>query len=100
MHEAVDYARALFHKGLPLMPTLDRRLALDIELFSEGGLAILSKIEQQEYRVLDLRPKISKSERVWLLLRTILHWSKNRIFSSQSLPLPSSYDAPQPPRIQ
>ena len=80
MAEAVDYARELFLKGLPLIPTLDARLALDIELFSRGGLAILDKIEAVHYRVLDARPKIEKSERVWLLVSTLARWSKKRIF--------------------
>ncbi len=80
MREAVAYARELFERGLPLIPTLDARLSLDIELFSRGGLAILDKIEEQGYRVLEARPKIEKAERVVLLLRTILSWSKKRIF--------------------
>ncbi len=80
MCEAVDYARVLFERGLPLIPTLDARLSLDIELFSRGGLAILDKIETCGYRVLDARPKIEKAERVLLLLRTIFSWSKKRIF--------------------
>ena len=80
MKEAVEYARALFVKGLPLIPTLDARLSLDIELFSRGGLAILDKVEAIRYRVLDVRPKITKNERLWLLISTIAGWSKKRIF--------------------
>ena len=48
MREAVAYARELFERGLPLIPTLDARLSLDVELFSRGGLAILDKIEAQD----------------------------------------------------
>ena len=80
MREAVAYARELFERGLPLIPTLNARLSLDVELFSRGGLAILDKIEACGYRVLDERPKIEKAERVVLLLRTILSWSRKRIF--------------------
>lgn len=80
MKEAVEYARALFVKGLPLIPTLDARLSLDIELFSRGGLAILDKVEAIRYRVLDVRPKITKNERLWLLISAIAGWSKKRIF--------------------
>jgi squalene synthase HpnC len=79
--EAVGVARELFVKGFPLIPTLDARLALDIELFSRGGMAILDKIEAGGYKVLDARPKIEKGERVWLLVKTILSWSKKRIFA-------------------
>jgi squalene synthase HpnC len=80
MREAVGYARGYFERGLPLIPTLDARLSLDIELFSRGGLAILDKIEGTGYKVLDARPKIGKGERVFLLLRVLGSWSKKRIF--------------------
>jgi squalene synthase HpnC len=68
MQEAVQLARELFSKGLPLADRVDRRLAIDLELFSRGGLRVLEKIEQQGYDVLSARPAISKLERVALLL--------------------------------
>ena len=71
MHEVAARARALFREGLPLAEMVDRRLALDIELFSRGGMRILDKIESQNYDVLSRRPAISKSERVWILLGTL-----------------------------
>lgn len=71
MREAVDVADELFHKGLPLIDTVDRRLALDLELFSRGGLKILEKIRAQNYNVLQRRPHISKAERVAILLRCL-----------------------------
>lgn len=72
MKDAVDVAQGLFEKGLPLVRTLDRRLALDIDLFSRGGMRVLEKIRQQDYNVLAGRPSISKSERVALLLRSLV----------------------------
>jgi len=68
MKEAIAVARELFLKGLPLADQVDRRLAIDLELFSRGGLKILDKIERQDYDVLRSRPAISKTERVGLLL--------------------------------
>lgn len=68
MREAVEVARKLFLKGLPLADRVDRRLAIDLELFSRGGLRVLEKIERQDYNVLRARPAISKIERVGLLL--------------------------------
>ena len=52
MREAVEVARDLFLKGLPLAGMVDRRLAIDLELFSRGGLQVLEKIERQDYDVL------------------------------------------------
>jgi squalene synthase HpnC len=71
MREAVDRARELFIKGLPLNRMVNRRLSIDLELFSRGGMRILDKIEQQGYDVLSRRPKISKIERISLLLSTL-----------------------------
>ena len=71
MREAVDRARTLFLEGLPLARIVDRRLAVDIELFSRGGVRILDKIEAQNYDVLRRRPAISKTDRVWILLGTL-----------------------------
>ncbi len=72
MRDAVSVARRYFEEGLPLSRTVSRRLAVDIELFSRGGLCILDKIEAQGCRVLSRRPRIGKAERAWLLLRTVM----------------------------
>jgi squalene synthase HpnC len=71
MREIVDRARDLFERGLPLTGKVDRRLALDIDLFSRGGMRVLEKIKQQGYDVLGARPAISKPERVRLLLGSL-----------------------------
>jgi squalene synthase HpnC len=71
MREAVDRARRLFLTGLPLTRKVNRRLAVDLELFSRGGMRVLDKIEEQGYDVLSRRPKISKVERVGLLIGTL-----------------------------
>ncbi|MGD0437631.1 MAG: squalene synthase HpnC [Bryobacteraceae bacterium] len=72
MREAVDVARKLFHQGLPLTKTVDRRLAFDLELFSRGGLRILDKIEQQDFNVLARRPVVSKVNRIQLLVAALI----------------------------
>ena len=68
----VERAREWFHRGLPLAKQVDRSLALDIELFSRGGLAILHAIERQNYDVLTSRPVISKRRKILLLARAAL----------------------------
>jgi squalene synthase HpnC len=77
MREAVEVAREFFVKGLPLADRVDRRLSIDLELFSRGGMRVLDKIEQQGYDVLTSRPSVSKLERVGLLLGAI----RRRAFS-------------------
>jgi squalene synthase HpnC len=78
MREAVERARGLFLTGLPLARMVDRRLSLDLELFSRGGLQILHKIERMDYNVLAARPKISRTERAGLLLGTLLRFALKR----------------------
>ena len=72
MQEAVEQARGLFLKGLPLIGMVNRRLAVDLDLFSRGGMCILDKIAAQNYDVLSRRPSISKVERVRLLAGTLV----------------------------
>ena len=67
----VNYARELFLQGLPLIGKVNRDLALDLDLFSRGGLEILRAIEQQDYDVLSGRPAISKSTKLQLAFRAI-----------------------------
>ena len=71
MREIVAKARGLFEQGLPLVGKVNRRLALDLDLFSRGGMRVLDKIEQQDYDVLAARPAISKVERVRLLIASM-----------------------------
>jgi len=69
-HE-VDFARSLFEKGLPLIGRVNRELALDLDLFSRGGLEILLAIERQDYDVLSARPAIAKSTKLQLAFRAV-----------------------------
>ena len=69
-HE-VEFARDLFHQCLPLINIVNRDLALDLDLFSRGGLEILNAIERQDYDVLSARPAISKRTKLGLALRAV-----------------------------
>jgi len=68
----VERAREWFRQGLPLVGRVNRELAIDLELFSRGGLEILNAIEQQDYAVLGKRPAISKSRKLALVVRAAL----------------------------
>ena len=72
MRFEVERAREWFVQGLPLAERVSRELALDIELFSRGGLEILSAIERQDYAVLGRRPAISKTRNLALVGRAML----------------------------
>jgi len=67
----VDFARSLFEQGLPLIGRVSRDLAIDLDLFSRGGLEILRAIEQRDYDVLSARPAISRRTKLALALRAL-----------------------------
>jgi squalene synthase HpnC len=67
----VDYTRSMFAEGLPLIGRVQRDLALDLDLFSRGGLEILRAIERRDYDVLSARPAITKGTKLQLALRAL-----------------------------
>src|SRR5271170_791355 len=67
----VGDARRMFAAGAPLIGMVDRDLALDLDLFTRGGLEILRAIEAQNYDVLRARPAISKWRKAGLLLTAL-----------------------------
>jgi len=72
MRFEVERAREWFAQGLPLAKKVNRELAIDIELFSRGGLEILNAIESQGYAVLGRRPAISRTRKLALVMRAAL----------------------------
>lgn len=68
----VERARELLHKGRPLVERMPRELAVDVDLFGRGGLAILDRIAARGYDVLSSRPEVSKTAKLGLLLRALV----------------------------
>jgi squalene synthase HpnC len=71
MQQQVEYARAMFVRGARLTGTVDKELAVDLDLFTRGGQEILRAIEQRQYDVLSARPTISKARKATLLLHAL-----------------------------
>jgi squalene synthase HpnC len=71
MRFQVDRARSYFRAGLPLIDHVRGHLRVDLALFSLGGLAILRKIERQDYDTLSRRPSLSRPEKLGLALRAL-----------------------------
>jgi squalene synthase HpnC len=65
----VKRAREWFAHGLPLIKKVNRELAVDLDLFSRGGMEILRAIEGQDFDVLRSRPVISKPRKLMLVAR-------------------------------
>jgi len=67
MRFQVNRARDCFRRGMPLLAQVPGDVRLDIDLFIQGGLAILRKIESCGYNVLRSRPALAKWEKAALL---------------------------------
>ena len=52
---------------------MPRFAQLDVELFIQGGLAILRKIEHRGYNVWAARPALASWEKVRLIAETLVH---------------------------
>jgi squalene synthase HpnC len=65
----VERARELFAQGCALLPRMPPPLAVDIDLFSRGGLAILDRIEARGFDVLGARPALTRWTKLQLLAR-------------------------------
>jgi squalene synthase HpnC len=72
MEHEVGEARRWFAHGVPLIGRVDRELALDLDLFSRGGLEILRAIERRGYDVLRGRPAISRSRKLGLMSAALI----------------------------
>jgi squalene synthase HpnC len=83
MRFEVARARALFTDGRALVPRIRGALAVDIDLFSRGGLAILDKIEAQKYDVLGARPALSRWTKLGLLARAAVSMGMARLRGGQ-----------------
>lgn len=68
----VERTKALFQEGLKLCDMVERRVKLDVEMFSRGGMEVLRLIEAQGYDVLSKRPSVSKRRQIALLFGRLL----------------------------
>ncbi|HLA39220.1 MAG TPA: squalene synthase HpnC [Candidatus Glassbacteria bacterium] len=72
LQELVERTWELFRRGLPLASQVARWLAVDMELFSRGGMEVLRLIERQNYDVLARRPYLTREEKTLLFASTAL----------------------------
>lgn len=67
----VDRTRQLFKKGQALVDEVDGLLKIDLEAFTQGGVAVLQGIEKINYNVLWKRPVVSRFKKLKILLRAV-----------------------------
>ena len=76
MRFEVERTRELFYRGYPLVERMPAAMRGDVELFIEGGLAILDKIERQRFNVWARRPALAAWEKGLLLAGAV--WRRLR----------------------
>jgi squalene synthase HpnC len=98
MEFEVKRTRALFTAGRELVGRVPGELAVDIDLFSRGGLAILDRIEAQGFDVLSSRPALGRRTKVLLLLRALAMTWLPRLGRGATVSQRSSCPEPGSPR--
>jgi squalene synthase HpnC len=72
----VDRTRDMFFRGYKLVDLVPHDVSTEIELFIEGGLAILDKIEKRGFDVWSRRPVLAKWDKGLLVARAL--WRRLR----------------------
>ncbi len=72
MKELIERTQKLFDEGLPLSGMVQGKLAIDLEMFSRGGMAVLEAIRAMGYDTLHGRPSVSKRKQARLLGRAVV----------------------------
>jgi squalene synthase HpnC len=83
----VERARDLFRTGEQLVPMVDRRLQIDLRLFTLGGLEVLRAVEAQGYDVLSRRPRVSPARQIGLLARAMAQTVRSRPEALREAPI-------------
>lgn len=71
VQKQVHWARALMHDGAPLVHQMPGRLGWELRLVVQGGLAILDKIQAQQFDSFSHRPTVAKRDAPTLLWRAL-----------------------------
>lgn len=71
MEFEIERTRDLFRLGEQLVPLVERRLQLDLRLFTLGGVEVLNRIRAQGYDVLTRRPTVGAWRQIGLLARAL-----------------------------
>ncbi len=62
MTELIKKTRALYQRGAAIFSKVKGRLGWELKLTILGGMTILEKVEQEQYRIFHNRPVLSKSD--------------------------------------
>ena len=58
--------KKLYEEGYTLANYIDKKLVLELSLFTLGGLSILRKIEKNNFDTISMRPTLSKLDKIYI----------------------------------
>ncbi|MCB0272577.1 MAG: squalene synthase HpnC [Bdellovibrionales bacterium] len=70
--DLVERTHALFDEGEALLSKTRGRLKIELSMIVQGGRAILEKIQENQYRVLSMRPTLNSKDRVAMFLKALV----------------------------
>ncbi|MCB9749467.1 MAG: squalene synthase HpnC [Myxococcales bacterium] len=76
---SVVRARAMFLRGRPLIRQVSPGLSMELDTIWGGGMAILQRIEDMGYKVLDSRPTLEKRDMAGIAVRSLFRFGRRFI---------------------
>ncbi|MDC0261706.1 squalene synthase HpnC [Planctomycetaceae bacterium] len=90
----VNIARQFLLSGRPLVDRLPAKYQVDIDLFVRGGICILDRIEQVDFKTWETRPKVTKFDGVKLFCSAVMRkWGRR-------IGLSSRFAEVEPPNVE
>ena len=73
---SVSRCRSMFLRGYPLIRRVEPGLSMELEATWRGGMAILQRVEDLDYEVLDFRPTLEKQDMLGIAARSIFSFGR------------------------
>ena len=69
----------MFLRGRPLIRQVSPGLSMELDTIWGGGMAILQRIEDHGYKVLDYRPTLEKRDMAGIAVRSLFRFGRRFI---------------------
>ncbi|MBA3545756.1 MAG: squalene synthase HpnC [Nannocystis sp.] len=79
MAYSVARCRSMFLRGRPLIRKVEPGLSMELEATWRGGMAILQRIEDLDYEVLNFRPTLEKKDMAGIAIRSLFSFGRRFI---------------------
>ena len=76
MRFSVSRVRSMFHRGRPLIRKVSPGLSMELDATWRGGMAVLQRIEDLDFRTLDFRPTLEKRDMAGIAVRSLFSFGR------------------------